>query len=231
MQPRLARSNTEVMLAGICGGLGEYFNIDPVIVRLIFVLVTLTSGLGLPVYIVLWFIMPRKAIVSGQPTIPYQQRSQHIEQDPFAAAQPIGQESGRVESEIFMAQAAQQTQQSASSAAAPPFTQPTQSPPEYRFDPVTGQPLPPNQPATGQTVNLRIDDPDAFLQQPAPVNTAQPPYQNQTPPRRVRNWRTLGYILIGVGGLIVLEQIGLNMSFVFPVLLIVAGVILMRRKR
>src|SRR6187431_1182854 len=59
MQPRLTRSRTEVIIAGVCGGLAEYFAIDPVIVRLIFVLVTLTSGIGLLVYPILWMVMPR----------------------------------------------------------------------------------------------------------------------------------------------------------------------------
>lgn len=57
MQVRLSRSSSERMVAGVCGGLAEYFNIDPVIVRLIFVLVTLTSGLGLLIYLLLWMII------------------------------------------------------------------------------------------------------------------------------------------------------------------------------
>ncbi|HWQ15261.1 MAG TPA: PspC domain-containing protein, partial [Roseiflexaceae bacterium] len=59
MQPQLTRSRSEVVIAGVCGGLAEYFHIDPVIVRLVFVLVTLTSGLGLIVYPVLWMVMPK----------------------------------------------------------------------------------------------------------------------------------------------------------------------------
>src|SRR5215211_6147998 len=59
MQPRLMRSRTEVIIAGVCGGLAEYFAIDPVIVRLIFVLVTLTTGIGVIVYPVLWLVMPK----------------------------------------------------------------------------------------------------------------------------------------------------------------------------
>ena len=65
MQPRLMRSRTEVIVAGVCGGLAEYFAIDPVIVRLIFVLVTLTSGIGLLVYPVLWLVMPKAGAQSG----------------------------------------------------------------------------------------------------------------------------------------------------------------------
>lgn len=58
MQHRLTRSRTEKVVSGVCGGLGEYFGVDPVIVRLIFVLVTLTTGLGLIVYPALWVATP-----------------------------------------------------------------------------------------------------------------------------------------------------------------------------
>jgi phage shock protein C len=53
----------------------------------------------------------------------------------------------------------------------------------------------------------------------------------QPAPRRARSWSTLGVILIGIGALVFLEQFGIDMSLIFPALLIVAGVILMRRKR
>lgn len=46
------------MLAGVCGGLGEYFNIDPTIVRLAFVLSLMLGGLGLIVYLVGWIVIP-----------------------------------------------------------------------------------------------------------------------------------------------------------------------------
>lgn len=58
---RLLRSFTDRKLFGICGGLGEYFDIDPTIVRVIFVIFTLMSfGFGILLYIVLLFSMPEK---------------------------------------------------------------------------------------------------------------------------------------------------------------------------
>jgi phage shock protein C len=49
------------MIAGVCGGLGEYLNIDPTVVRIIFVLLTLPGGVPGPlVYLVLWFVMPEE---------------------------------------------------------------------------------------------------------------------------------------------------------------------------
>ena len=47
------------MIAGVCGGLAEYFNIDPVIVRVIAVLLLLPGGLpGFIPYLVLWVVVP-----------------------------------------------------------------------------------------------------------------------------------------------------------------------------
>lgn len=57
-QSRLMRSETDRMLAGVCGGLAAYLGIDPVLVRLAFVLLLLASGVGLVIYVILWIIMP-----------------------------------------------------------------------------------------------------------------------------------------------------------------------------
>jgi phage shock protein PspC (stress-responsive transcriptional regulator) len=53
------------MLSGVCGGLGEYFNIDPTLVRIVYILVTIATGvlLGIGLYIVLWLIVPSEASV------------------------------------------------------------------------------------------------------------------------------------------------------------------------
>lgn len=58
MKKRLYKSETNKIFTGTCGGLGEYFNIDPTIVRLIFVIGTFFSGFGVLVYIVAALIMP-----------------------------------------------------------------------------------------------------------------------------------------------------------------------------
>lgn len=211
MQPRLTRSTTESMVAGVAGGLAEYFNIDPVIVRLIFVLVTLTSGLGIPVYMVLWIIMPKASTANPQT---FQQGLEQFGQEASRFGQEFGQEAARLSREVMVGQRRGGQSQARSGGMAGGAAAPPQ--PEYRFDPLTGQPIDPSAPSTGQTVNLGT--PPADL----PVAPAR---------RAGRNWSTLGMILIGIGGLIFLENIGLELSFVFPVLLIVAGVILLRRKR
>ena len=54
---KLYRNKTDYKIAGICSGIGDYFEIDPVIVRLIF-LVTLFIGAGPLVYLIGWLIIP-----------------------------------------------------------------------------------------------------------------------------------------------------------------------------
>lgn len=59
MQTQLRRSNNKI-LAGVCGGIADYFNIDPVIVRLLFVLSVLFAGFPLILYPIMWLIMPEQ---------------------------------------------------------------------------------------------------------------------------------------------------------------------------
>lgn len=58
MKKRLYRSKKDKMLAGICGGLAEYFDVDPSLVRLATVLLCLYAGTGLMVYIIAAIIIP-----------------------------------------------------------------------------------------------------------------------------------------------------------------------------
>jgi len=58
MEKRLQRSRTEKMLGGVCGGLAAYFSIDPTLVRVLWVAMTLIVGIGILLYIILWLVMP-----------------------------------------------------------------------------------------------------------------------------------------------------------------------------
>jgi len=58
MTNKLYRSRSDKMIAGVCGGVGQYLRIDPVIVRLFFLLLGLSSSIGVPLYLVLWIIIP-----------------------------------------------------------------------------------------------------------------------------------------------------------------------------
>ena len=58
-EKRLVRSRTDKMVGGVCGGIGEYFNIDPTLVRVVFaILVLIGVGSPLLLYLLLWIIMP-----------------------------------------------------------------------------------------------------------------------------------------------------------------------------
>ncbi len=56
---RIHRSQNNKLIAGVAAGLAEYFNIDPVLMRLLFVIIFLAGGSGILLYIILWIIMPK----------------------------------------------------------------------------------------------------------------------------------------------------------------------------
>ncbi len=58
----LKRSRTNRWIAGVCGGIGEYLEIDPNVIRLIWVVLTvMTSGAGILIYLLAWLIIPEEA--------------------------------------------------------------------------------------------------------------------------------------------------------------------------
>src|SRR5262249_33862200 len=57
--PDLHLSRSDRKIAGVCGGLGEWLDVDPVFLRVAFVLLALLAGLGIGVYVVLWLFLPR----------------------------------------------------------------------------------------------------------------------------------------------------------------------------
>lgn len=59
MDRKIYLSDTNKKIGGVCGGVGEYFNIDPTIVRLLWFLAIFLHGFGLLAYIIAWIIMPR----------------------------------------------------------------------------------------------------------------------------------------------------------------------------
>jgi phage shock protein PspC (stress-responsive transcriptional regulator) len=55
---RLYRSRTQRMIGGVCGGLANYLNADPTLIRLLMVLFALAGGPGLIAYLILWIVVP-----------------------------------------------------------------------------------------------------------------------------------------------------------------------------
>ena len=67
---RLARSETDKQIAGVCGGLAEYFGVDSTLVRLAAVIIAIYPGCvigGIVAYLIAWFIMPARPAASLQP--------------------------------------------------------------------------------------------------------------------------------------------------------------------
>lgn len=56
---KLYRSRKDSVLGGVCGGLAEYFGIDSIIMRLLF-LILLFSGFGVIIYIIAWIFVPQR---------------------------------------------------------------------------------------------------------------------------------------------------------------------------
>ncbi len=68
MNKKLYRSNKNKVFAGVCGGIGEYMEVDPVVVRLIWVLVSMVAGFGFPgliAYFVAALIIPQKPVTEN----------------------------------------------------------------------------------------------------------------------------------------------------------------------
>lgn len=62
---RLYRSRSERMISGVCGGLAQYLNLDPTLIRLLFVITAIFGGPGLIVYIVMLFVVPEEPLGPG----------------------------------------------------------------------------------------------------------------------------------------------------------------------
>ncbi|MHB8931452.1 MAG: PspC domain-containing protein, partial [Melioribacteraceae bacterium] len=60
MRDKLYRSRRVKVFGGVAGGLAQYFNIDPIIVRILFVVFTLMHGIGIVIYIILWIVIPEE---------------------------------------------------------------------------------------------------------------------------------------------------------------------------
>jgi phage shock protein C len=69
----LRRSQHDRMLAGVCGGLGNYLGVDPVLLRIAFVVLALANGIGLIAYAVAWIVIPEEHAGQAVPARPVDQ--------------------------------------------------------------------------------------------------------------------------------------------------------------
>lgn len=69
---RIVRLRKDRILAGICGGLGEYFNLDPALIRLIALILIVFGGISIWLYVILWILIPEEPLHT-----PFSDRQQH----------------------------------------------------------------------------------------------------------------------------------------------------------
>lgn len=92
-QQRLTRSNSDKVVAGVCGGLGQYFGIDPVIVRLIMVALVFAGGVSILIYPILWLVTPAEGAT--------QYSLNQGWQDMQRQAQTLGQQASQQVQSVF----------------------------------------------------------------------------------------------------------------------------------
>ncbi|MFH1372878.1 MAG: PspC domain-containing protein [bacterium] len=68
MSKKLYRSVKDVKIAGVCAGVADYFEVDPTMVRLAWVIFFLAGGSGLLAYIIAWIFVPQEHHPPGSPT-------------------------------------------------------------------------------------------------------------------------------------------------------------------
>jgi phage shock protein PspC (stress-responsive transcriptional regulator) len=71
----LRLSGTDRMIAGVCGGLGEFFELDPVLFRAAFLVLAVIGGLGILLYLALWLLIPGPVPAAGAPPSPRRGRA------------------------------------------------------------------------------------------------------------------------------------------------------------
>lgn len=89
-ESRLTRSETDKMVAGVCGGIAAYLDIDSVFIRLAFVLLALASGIGIAIYFIMWIVMPRESAVTASDAVVMQDNIKDLKETVSSGADRIG---------------------------------------------------------------------------------------------------------------------------------------------
>lgn len=83
---QLRRSRTDRYIGGVCGGVAQYLNMDPTLVRILAVVLTLFTGVPVVLYLVALFLMPEEDLPSGPPVGPAPTSTQGGSSDPVWGA-------------------------------------------------------------------------------------------------------------------------------------------------
>jgi len=91
MRDRLYRSRDERGLFGVAGGVAEWLDVDPALVRIVFALLVLTAGVGLLLYIIMAIVIPEEPAYVGAPPMPADAGAVPSGETPAPASMPAGQ--------------------------------------------------------------------------------------------------------------------------------------------
>ncbi len=208
MGQRLYRSSTDRMMTGVCGGMAEYSDLDPVLVRLLWVLAAIFSGgMAIIVYAVMAVITPSAA------------RSGAGFEAPAAPAGTAGDTATPMPPD---AAASPETADDAT----PPATSEAAAPAETADDAATPAPL---DPAASDT------EPSAGASPPAAPAEPQPRASAPAPARRWKSGSIFGVILVVVGGIALIDSLGMFAFFnpwnLWPLILIGIGAAVIYSRR
>lgn len=92
MSKRLYRSETDKIIGGVCGGIAEYINIDPIIVRILFIVASTSGGFGLTVYIILWIVIPSESSIQKNSDEVIEENAKEIKENVIKATRGIRKE-------------------------------------------------------------------------------------------------------------------------------------------
>jgi phage shock protein PspC (stress-responsive transcriptional regulator) len=85
---RLYRSRSDALLGGVCGGIAEHLGVDPTLVRVVFAVLAVVSGIGILIYLLLWLIVPLEGVAQPSPREAVRAGAEEIAD----RAQELGQE-------------------------------------------------------------------------------------------------------------------------------------------
>ena len=84
---RLYRSKTHKVIGGVAGGIGEYLDIDPVLVRILFIVAFFAGGVGILAYIIAWIIIPEQPRENTM-TMPPESQQPNVPPQPTPTSRP-----------------------------------------------------------------------------------------------------------------------------------------------
>lgn len=221
VQKRLYRSRRDHIIAGIAGGLGEYFDVDPTIVRLVMLLLVFPGGAGLFLYIIGWVIIPPELGHESEPTTMFA-KSEALRRRMLRGAKQVeARLQGRKEEQTVDQPAAEQGEQVGAAD-------------------VAGAPTPNAEPGSSASMSVSGNSPDGKTGGDEAADSGSATSEEEAvggPPdtteedERARRQKLGGFVLIGVGCLFVLRDLlpALTFGSMWPLFIIGLGVLLILR--